>query len=195
MKNKHKVIIIIPVIILSIISLLLYLFLVKGMTIKENPQYNYAKFLINNNDKMIELMFYFEENSPKEKEYTEEDKEALSNKIIEQNDLVKYLQENPPDKKNQDYLEIYNDLLKSYAFFIQGEIMEMEKIYGETDRMEKMILGQNLQNMMGNVIIELNDKINAIRGTNIKYKYGYDENIPVEKIPIEESIDLKQKDK
>lgn len=195
MKNKHKVIIIIPVIILSIISLLLYLFLVKGMTIKENPQYNYAKFLINNNDKMIELMFYFEENSPKEKEYTEEDKEALSNKIIEQNDLVKYLQENPPDEKNQDYLEIYNDLLKSYAFFIQGEIMEMEKIYGETDRMEKMILGQNLQNMMGNVIIELNDKINAIRGTNIKYKYGYDENIPVEKIPIEESIDLKQKDK
>ena len=195
MKNKHKVIIIIPVIIISIISLLLYLFLVKGMTIKENPQYNYAKFLINNNDKMIELMFYFEENSPKEKEYTEEDKEALSNKIIEQNDLVKYLQENPPDEKNQDYLEIYNDLLKSYAFFIQGEIMEMEKIYGETDRMEKMILGQNLQNMMGNVIIELNDKINAIRGTNIKYKYGYDENIPVEKIPIEESIDLKQKDK
>lgn len=175
--------------------MLLYLFLVKGMTIKENPQYNYAKFLINNNDKMIELMFYFEENSPKEKEYTEEDKEALSNKIIEQNDLVKYLQENPPDEKNQDYLEIYNDLLKSYAFFIQGEIMEMEKIYGETDRMEKMILGQNLQNMMGNVIIELNDKINAIRGTNIKYKYGYDENIPVEKIPIEESIDLKQKDK
>ena len=195
MKNKHKVIIIIPVIILSIISLLLYLFLVKGMTIKENPQYNYAKFLINNNDKMIELMFYFEENSPKEKEYTEEDKEALSNNIIEQNDLVKYLQENPPNEKNQDYLEIYNDLLKSYAFFIQGEIMEMEKIYGETDRMEKMILGQNLQNMMGNVIIELNDKINAIRGTNIKYKYGYDENIPVEKIPIEESIDLKQKDK
>ena len=195
MKNKHKVIIIIPVIIISIISLLLYLFLVKGMTIKENPQYNYAKFLINNNDKMIELMFYFEENSPKEKEYTEEDKEALSNNIIEQNDLVKYLQENPPDEKNQDYLEIYNDLLKSYAFFIQGEIMEMEKIYGETDRMEKMILGQNLQNMMGNVIIELNDKINAIRGTNIKYKYGYDENIPVEKIPIEESIDLKQKDK
>lgn len=175
--------------------MLLYLFLVKGMTIKENPQYNYAKFLISNNDKMIELMFYFEENSPKEKEYTEEDKEALSNKIIEQNDLVKYLQENPPDEKNQDYLEIYNDLLKSYAFFIQGEIMEMEKIYGETDRMEKMILGQNLQNMMGNVIIELNDKINAIRGTNIKYKYGYDENIPVEKIPIEESIDLKQKDK
>ena len=195
MKNKHKVIIIIPVIIISIISLLLYLFLVKGMTIKENPQYNYAKFLINNNDKMIELMFYFEENSPKEKEYTEEDKEALSNNIIEQNDLVKYLQENPPNEKNQDYLEIYNDLLKSYAFFIQGEIMEMEKIYGETDRMEKMILGQNLQNMMGNVIIELNDKINAIRGTNIKYKYGYDENIPVEKIPIEESIDLKQKDK
>lgn len=175
--------------------MLLYLFLVKGMTIKENPQYNYAKFLINNNDKMIELMFYFEENSPKEKEYTEEDKEALSNNIIEQNDLVKYLQENPPNEKNQDYLEIYNDLLKSYAFFIQGEIMEMEKIYGETDRMEKMILGQNLQNMMGNVIIELNDKINAIRGTNIKYKYGYDENIPVEKIPIEESIDLKQKDK
>ena len=67
MKNKHKVIIIIPVIIISIISLLLYLFLVKGMTIKENPQYNYAKFLISNNDKMIELMFYFEENSPKEK--------------------------------------------------------------------------------------------------------------------------------
>lgn len=195
MKRRYKVIIIISTIILSIIGLLLYLFLVKGMTIKENPQYNYAKFLINNNDKMIELMFYFEENSPKEKEYTEEDKEALSNKIIEQNDLVKYLQENPPDEKNQDYLEIYNDLLKSYAFFIQGEIMEMEKIYGETDRMEKMILGQNLQNMMGNVIIELNDKINAIRGTNIKYKYGYDENIPVEKIPIEESIDLKQKDK
>lgn len=195
MKNKHKVIIIISVIILSIIGLLLYLFLVKGMTIKENPQHNYAKFLIKNNDKMIELMFYFEDNSPKEKEYTEEDKEALSNKIIEQNDLVKYLQENPPDEKNQDYLEIYNDLLKSYAFFIQGEIMEMEKIYGETDRMEKMILGQNLQNMMGNVIIELNDKINAIRGTNIKYKYGYDENILVEKIPIEESIDLKQKDK
>lgn len=195
MKNKHKVIIIISVIILSIIGLLLYLFLVKGMTIKENPQHNYAKFLIKNNDKMIELMFYFEDNSPKEKEYTEEDKEALSNKIIEQNDLVKYLQENPPDEKNQDYLEIYTDLLKSYAFFIQGEIMEMEKIYGETDRMEKMILGQNLQNMMGNVIIELNDKINAIRGTNIKYKYGYDENIPVEKIPIEESIDLKQKDK
>lgn len=156
-----------------------YLYFFRGMRIMNNPQKNYAKFLIENNDKLIDLFFEFDQKTNKEKiEYTEEEKNSLKDLILKQDNIVKLLQRYPPNENNKDYEELYNDMLESYFLFIQGELMEMEKIYGEDDvGEERLILGRALENMMGNIIIEFGEKVNAVRNTDIPYKWTYNPEI------------------
>ena len=180
------------------ISIVFYLYKFEGLRIIENPQRNYAKYMINKNDELIELMIEFESKTEdiREKEFTDEDIESLSNIIITQNEIIKEMQRHPPDESNQDYQNIYDNFLKTHAFFIQGQLMKMEYLYAneEVKRQETAILGQGLSNMMGNIVIEMGEMINDVRNTDIEFKYSFKKDVPTVKSNDSEIIDISPKE-
>lgn len=148
-------------------------------------QDNYAKYMVEKNDEFIDYMLEFEEMmSTPQRMYSEEEVSELSKNLVKQNALMKTLQKNPPNTENKDYLEIYKDYLKLYAFYIQGEVMRveyvsaykpeytLEEIQNGTDaKDETYIMGVELCNMMGALILENSILVNEIRGTNYNSKF------------------------
>lgn len=151
----------------------------------EKIQENYEKHLIDINDKFIDLMLEFEDliENPN-REYSETELKKLSNNLSNKNELLKDLQKTPPNNKNSHLSEIYKDILKLYAFYIQGEVMRFEYVnyyqenYSDEEienelvaKDESLIMGTQLVNMMGALILENPLIINAISNTNIESKY------------------------
>ena len=118
---------------------------------------------------------------------------------------MKQLQKNPPNVSNKDYLEIYKDYLKLYAFYIQGEVMRIEYISAYKPEYTKeeiqnnlvandetYILGVELCNMMGTMILENPIIVNKIHNTTANSKH---EVIPLEEWREEVSKKLEEYEK
>lgn len=175
--------------IIGLTSLYTYLHYTEGFTIHfstYNIQKEYAKFLIEINDDFIDKMVLFEkiavDGKPLEN-YTEEEKMAIKDIIISENNILSRLQNTKPIESNLDYEELYNDISKSYALYIQGQIMKMEYIYQTTEGLsdERFTIGDSVTTLVGNFIIEYDQLINNIRNTDYYMKYtvmdGLDLNI------------------
>ena len=167
---------------------------VRGMRITNIAaiQSNYAKYMIDMNDEFIDYMIEFEEllKTP-QREYSKEELDVIAKNLENQNNIVKRLQENPPNTNNKDYLEVYKDYLKMYAFYIQGEVMRVEYVSAYkkeytpeeeannlTANDETYIMGIELCNMMGAMVLENHVIVNKIRDTKIDSKHDI--------IPLEE---------
>ena len=165
----------------------IWLFAFQGATISFNGniQRNYAKFLIDKNDEFVTYMMEFEAlTQTTGKVYSYEQKEAIKNNLVKQNEFLKKLQKQSPEDKNNDYLDIYQDMLQIYAFHIQGEIMIAEYCYAYTDNftledqysdsvasLEQYTMGKELCNMMGNMILNNYKYVNDIRDTTYESKH------------------------
>lgn len=168
-----------------------YLFVGQGLNISYvgNIQKNYAKFLINQNDTFIDYMIEFEALTvDTEVEYSANRKAAIKENLEKQNAFLKKLQKLPPDQTNTDYLDLYQDMLQIFAFYIQGEVMKAEYCYSydpnatlesqftnSAASKENYTMGQELCNMMGNMILNNFKYINAIRDTAFKSKHNIQE--------------------
>lgn len=166
----------------------IWLFAIQGVTIDYvgNVQRNYAKFLVNQNDEFIGYMIEFEALTAKTNAvYTDSEKDAIKTNLEKQNDFLQMMQKRAPNEKNSDYLDIYQDMLQIYAFYIQGEIMKAEYCYkydsnftlensfsGSGASLESYTMGQELCNMMGNMILNNFKYINEIRDTNYTSKHN-----------------------
>jgi hypothetical protein len=166
----------------------IWLFAIQGATIQFNTniQKNYAKFLVSQNDEFVTYMMEFEAlTSETGREYSSAEKEAIKNNLVKQNELLKSLQKKSPEDKNNDYIDLYQDTLQLYAFYIQGEVMIAEYCYAYTDNytledqysnssssLEQYTMGKELCNMMGNMILNNYKYINEIRNTDIKSKHN-----------------------
>lgn len=165
-----------------------WLFAIQGVTIDYvgNVQKKYGKFLVEQNDVFIEYMVEFEGLTSKTKAvYTEGEKEAIRDNLNKQNEFLKKMQQRAPNEKNSDYIDIYQDMLQIYAFYIQGEVMKAEYCYQYTDNftlensfsgssasLESYTMGQELCNMMGNMILNNVKYINDVRDTTYSSKYN-----------------------
>ena len=166
----------------------IWLFAIQGVTIDYvgNVQRNYAKFLVNQNDEFIGYMIEFEALTSKTNAvYTDSEKDAIKTNLEKQNEFLQMMQKRAPNEKNSDYLDIYQDMLQIYAFYIQGEIMKAEYCYkydsnftlensfsGSGASLESYTMGQELCNMMGNMILNNFKYINEIRDTNYSSKHN-----------------------
>ncbi len=165
-----------------------WMFAIQGVTIEYvgNVQRNYAKFLVEQNDEFIGYMIEFEGLTAKTKTvYTDGEKQLIKENLEKQNAFLKKIQKRSPNGKNADYLDLYQDMLQIYAFYIQGEIMKAEYCYqydtnftlensfsGSGASLESYTMGQELCNMMGNMILNNFKYINEIRGTNYSSKHN-----------------------
>jgi hypothetical protein len=166
----------------------IYLFAFQGLTIEfvGNIQKEYAKFLVTQNDEFVTLMVEFEALTSKTNEtYTEAEKEAIQKNLEKQNEFLKKLQRRSPNEDNADYVDLYQDILQIYAFYIQGEIMMAEYCYAfdatftlenqysnsETS-LETYTTGKGLCNMFGNMILNNYKYINDIRDTSYKSQHN-----------------------
>jgi hypothetical protein len=117
--------------------------------------------------------------------YSETDKAAIAAILEEQNEFLRTMQKLAPNEDNADYLDIYQDMLQIYAFYIQGEVMKAEYCYNydnnyvleneytnSTTSLETYTMGQELCNMMGNMILNNFKYINQVRGTNYESKHN-----------------------
>lgn len=179
----------------------LYFFMDVRITKAVNVQENYGQYLIDTQDKMVEYSLEFASLvEDVERVYTEKEKEAIKEELIKQNELLKELQINSPDSTNEDYLQIYTDILKIFSFYIQGETMQAEYVYAYKDnyipdekfsdktvRLETYTMGTSLCNMMGNMMLNNYTYINDVRNTNYESKF---EILPVEDLQsyLEENI-------
>ena len=167
---------------------------VRGMKITNvgKIQDDYPQYMVNINDEFVDYMIEFEElvKEP-QRVYSEDEITAISENLTKQNNLMIELQKNPPNVNNKDYLEIYKDYLKLYAFYIQGEVMRVEYVSaykteytpeeiqsGLIANEETYILGVELCNMMGTMILENPIIVNKIHNTNAQSKH--------EVIPLDE---------
>ena len=166
----------------------IWLFAIQGVTIDYvgGTQRNYAKFLVEQNDEFITEMIEFEALTSKTNSvYTEAEKAAIKANLERQNRFLQKLQKRAPNESNSDYIDIYQDMLQIYAFYIQGEVMKAEYCYkydtnftlenqfsGEGASLESYTMGQELCNMMGNMILNNFKYINDIRDTNYKSKHN-----------------------
>lgn len=174
--------------ILGMTIFFVYLFAVQGLNIEwvGGVQRNYGKFLVKQNDKFITQMIEFEAlTSQTGVVYSETDKAAIAANLEKQNEFLKTMQKLAPNEDNADYLDIYQDMLQIYAFYIQGEVMKAEYCYNydknyvleneyvnnETS-LETYTMGQELCNMMGNMILNNFKYINQVRGTNYESKHN-----------------------
>lgn len=152
----------------------------KGFTIyfqNYSLENEYGRFLIEINDKFIENMISFDDTSSEGKdfsEYTDFDKEKLSNIIIAEGNLISRLENTAPSDKNLDYKELYQNMLESYALYIQGQVMKMDYIYQTQEGMdsERFTLGDSLTTLIGNFIIEYNVLVNNVRNTDYDFTYS-----------------------
>lgn len=168
--------------VIAMAAYFVYVFAIQGATITYvgNIQRKYAKFLVEQNDEFVNYMIEFEDLTSKTgSEYTEEEKILIEENLEKQNQFLANLQKRSPDESNQDYLDLYQDMLQIYAFYIQGEAMKAEYCYAYSDNytlenqysdatagMETYTMGQELCNIMGNMILNNFRYINEIRGTN-----------------------------
>ena len=159
-----------------------YVFAVQGVQISwvGDVQRNYAKFLVKQNDEFVNYMIEFEDLTSKTgSEYTEEEKALIKANLEKQNEFLSKLQKRSPSESNADYLDLYQDMLQIFAFYIQGEVMKAEYCYAYSDNytlenqysdntagMETYTMGQELCNLMGNMILNNFRYINEVRGTN-----------------------------
>jgi hypothetical protein len=166
----------------------IYLFAVQGLNIQwvGGVQRNYGKFLVKQNDKFITQMIEFEAlTSQTGVVYSETDKAAIAANLEKQNEFLRTMQKLSPNEDNADYLDIYQDMLQIYAFYIQGEVMKAEYCYNydnnhvleneytnNTTGLETYTIGQELCNMMGNMILNNFKDINQVRGTNYESKHN-----------------------
>lgn len=167
---------------------LIYVFGIQGakITYIGNVQNNYAKYLVKQSDVFVGYMVEFENLTNKTgAEYTDEEKAAIQSSLEKQNEFLNTLQKRSPDETNSDYLDLYQDMLQIFAFYIQGEIMIAEYCYAYTDNytleneysdkavsIEKYTMGKEMCNMMGNMVLNNYRYINDIRGTNYQSKYN-----------------------
>lgn len=166
----------------------IYLFAFQGLSIEfvGNIQKEYAKFLVKQNDEFVTLMVEFEALTDKTNEtYTEVEKEAIQANLEKQNEFLKKMQRRSPNEKNADYMDLYQDILQIYAFYIQGEIMIAEYCYAfdntftlenqysnsETS-LETYTTGKGLCNMFGNMILNNYKYINDIRDTSYQSQHN-----------------------
>jgi hypothetical protein len=165
-----------------------WLFSIQGLTIEwiGGVQRNYAKFLVEKNDEFITHMIEFEALTSKTGSvYTSAEKESIAKSLEQQNEFLKKMQKLSPDETNTDYLDIYQDMLQIYAFYIQGEVMKAEYCYNfsnnfvaedeysnSTTSIETYTMGQELCNMMGNMILNNFKYINQVRDTSYKSKHN-----------------------
>lgn len=144
-----------------------------------NPQDNYAEFLIDLNNQFVLGMYNFanlQEDLDGENG-NEKISEEMSNIVIEQNELVKKLKETAPNEENEDYMEIAENMREMYLFYLQGEIYILEQTYSIPAERDSSLLGMGnaLTNTMGDAILKLPDKINSIRNTEISPNYRYED--------------------
>lgn len=173
---------------LCIAVYVIYLFAFQGLTIEftGNIQRHYAKYLVKQNDEFITLMVEFEALTSKTNVvYSQEEKAAIKENLEKQNAFLEKMQKRAPDDTNLDYVDLYQDMLQIYAFYIQGEIMKAEYCYAyntnftlenqysnsETS-LETYTMGQELCNMFGNMILNNYKYINEIRGTEYKSQHN-----------------------
>lgn len=182
--------------IIFIVSYLGYLYFFKDVRIEftSKIQENYAEFLVKEHDNFLDSIIEFEAITSKiDKVYSEEEIEIIEKLLLEQNSILKRLQQYPPDATNEDYFGIYQDSLKIISFYIQGEIMKTEYIYnykeeylpdeelsGEIIRVETYTIGHQLCNIMANMLLNDYKYINEVRGTNFESKFNI--------IPVEEAF-------
>ena len=160
---------------------------VRGMTITNvaKIQDNYPAYMVKINDEFVDYMVEFEDllKEPR-RVYSKEELQKISENMNNQNKLMITLQKNPPNKDNKDYLEVYKDYLKLYAFYIQGEVMRVEFVsaYKEEYTQEEIrdnlvaseenyIIGIELCNMMGTMILENPVIVNKIHNTDVQSKH------------------------
>ena len=160
---------------------------VRGMTITNvaKIQDNYPAYMVKINDEFVDYMVEFEDllKEPR-RVYSKEELQKISENMNNQNKLMIALQKNPPNKDNKDYLEVYKDYLKLYAFYIQGEVMRVEFVsaYKEEYTQEEIrdnlvaseenyIIGIELCNMMGTMILENPVIVNKIHNTDFQSKH------------------------
>lgn len=147
---------------------------ISDLRIVENPQYDYAQYLIEKNDSIFELILSFESLIDIEKtNYTESEKDHIAKLIVKQNEILQDVVLNPPNESNSDYQSMYDAFTKGHAFYIQGEIMKIQHIY-DSSQTESFIMGTHLTNIVGNVLYQLSYNINQVRETTLPYKYGVD---------------------
>lgn len=158
-----------------------WLFGIKGYRIEKNIQKNYAEFLIKQNDVFVAHMIDFNQmTSSSSREYAFEEKTAIGNELTQQNEFLIYMQTHAPDSSNSDYIDIYQDMLQIYGFYIQGEAMIAEYCYDyQKPRIaedvvntgEQYTMGTELCNMFGNMILNNYRYINEVRSTNYESKF------------------------
>lgn len=145
----------------------------------ENPQDEYGKFLVEQNNNFAKLMYDFLITSEEVgDEFSEESiplLEKMSNQIIEQNNIVKNLERNPPDETNADYYNLIEQIRQTYLFLLQGEINILEQLYLSKEEQSEGVFktGIALQNVMGEIILQFPKLINDVRGTDFKSNYVY----------------------
>ena len=160
---------------------------VRGMTITNvaKIQDNYPAYMVKINDEFVDYMVEFEDllKEPR-RVYSKEELQKISENMNNQNKLMITLQKNPPNKDNKDYLEVYKDYLKLYAFYIQGEVMRVEFVsaYKEEYTQEEIrdnlvaseenyIIGIELCNRMGTMILENPVLVNKSHHTDVQSKH------------------------
>lgn len=156
------------------------------ISLKEDYQKNYGQYLVDIQDKMVGHSLDFNSMvEDTERVYTDAEKDKIKDELVSQNDLLKNLQLNPPNSDNEDYALIYKDVLKIFGFYIQGETMQAEYVYGykdsyiadeeysdSTTRLETYTMGTSLCNLMGNMMLNNYKYINDVRGTDYSSKYN-----------------------
>lgn len=173
--------------------LYLYVFMDVRITIKPDIQKEYGKYLVEMQDKMVgQTLDFANLVEDINRQYTDREKDRIKDELVKQNELLKELQINSPDEINNDYMNIYKDMVKIFSFYIQGETMQSEYIYAykdeyiadekmsdENTRIETYTLGSSLCEVMGNMMLNNYDYINNVRGTDYQSSYTI---VPVDDI-------------
>ena len=128
-KNIFKLILLVlGLTICTLFAIYQYFHYTKGFTIyfqSYSIENEYGRFLIEINDDFIENMISFDETAYEGKtfdEYTDFEKEKLSNIIVAEGNLISRLENTRPSDANLDYEELYENMLKSYALYLQGQL-------------------------------------------------------------------------
>ena len=186
-KKSKKILKVLGIILGIFLTLFLILFCIyryyhytTGFTIyfhNYNYENEYGKFLIEINDSFIENMISFDDTAREERDYSsysETEKKQLSNVIVAEGELISRMENTPPSDKNADYEELYTNMLKSYALYIQGQTMKLDYIFQTQEGMdsERFTLGESITKLVGNFIIEYSPIVNNVRGTDYYYKYS-----------------------
>lgn len=173
--------------------LYLYVFMDVRITIKPDIQKEYGKYLVEMQDKMVgQTLDFANLVEDVNRQYTDREKDRIKDELVKQNELLKELQINSPDETNNDYTDIYKDMVKIFSFYIQGETMQSEYIYAykneyiadekmsdENVRIETYTLGSSLCEVMGNMMLNNYNYINAVRETDYQSSYTI---VPVDDI-------------